>query len=274
MSARLRPRLSRTVAAARWREYRDLLESALDAGYRVVSLEDWVLGGASDPLVLAVRHDVDQHPGSALVMARIERELGIRTTWYFRWRTADPEVVRAVRDAGATVGLHYETLSRLAIARGATDERAVAGLLPEAEVLLRDEVRAFRRAHGPMRSICPHGDSRVPNVRNARLLERKPPGLFDVDFDANDAMRGRGLAHWLTDRSAAEGRWANGTRPADLLAAGVSPILAVVHPNNWVSGPSLWADRLLGALLPGGDQQSEPGSPRRPLRTGSDAPPL
>jgi len=82
-------------------------------------------------------------------------------------------------------------------------------------------------------------------------------------------MRGRGLGHWLTDRTKGEGGWADGPRPAELFGAGVSPILCVVHPNNWSSGPSLWLDRALAAVLPAGDD----GWPLRPLRTGADAPP-
>jgi hypothetical protein len=33
--------------------------------------------------------------------------------------------------------------------------------------------------------------------------------------------------------------------PLNLFVDHRSPILAVIHPNNWVSGPSLWCDRVL-----------------------------
>jgi hypothetical protein len=272
MSARLRPRLSRTFTAARWDEYRRTLEAARDAGYRIAALEDWVFGGHTDGRVLVVRHDVDQHPRSALTMAAIENELGVHSTWYLRWRTADRGVVRELRERGGSVGLHYETLSRLALARAISDAAQAESLVQEACALLRDEIRAFVEIHGPISSICAHGDTRIPAVRNSSLMEDRDPRAFGVEFDANAAMRGRGLAHWLTDRSAADGRWADRVRPEDLFSKGVSPILAVVHPNNWVSGPSLWIDRMLGSALPAGDGGARGRS--RPLRTGSDAPPL
>lgn len=271
-SGRLRPRLSRTVARSRWGEYRRALEEAVAAGYRVVALEQWALGGTGDGPELVLRHDVDQHPRSALTMAAIERDVGVEATWYFRWRTADRHVVRALRQAGASVGLHYETLSRLALERGATEPDEIDALVPQARVMLRREILAFERAHGPIRSICAHGDSRIPAARNGRLLEGEDPASFGVELDANEAMRGRGLAHWLTDRSRAEGSWAGGVDPAQLLAVGASPILCVVHPNNWVSGASLWADRLLAAALP--DRSSVGARGWLPPRTGGDAPPV
>src|SRR5680860_806518 len=268
--ARLRPRLSRTLARARWREYRRLLEQASERGYEVLGVEQWLGGaGSGQGPLLILRHDVDQHPRSALAMARVERELGIRSSWYFRWRTADPGVIAALRGQGCAVGFHYETLSRLALERGVADPAAIAALVPEARRRLGAEIDLFARLHGPLRSICPHGDSRIGLVRNASLVEAVGAAGLGVEFDANEAMRGRGLGHWLTDRSLGEGGWADGPRPAELFDGGVSPILCVVHPNNWSSGPSLWLDRALAAALP----VANGGRLRRPLRTGVDAPP-
>jgi hypothetical protein len=260
------------VARARWAEYRTLLEVALENGYRIIGVEDWVAAAEEDertPL-LVLRHDVDQQPRSVLSMARVERQLGLRSAWYFRWRTADPGVIAALRDEGCTVGFHYETLSRLALRCRAREPWEISVLTPAARATLREEVRAFSRLHGPIRSVCPHGDSRIPQARNARLMRGLDPAWFGVEFDVNEAMRGRDLALWLTDRSRAEGSWANGAKPHELLAARRSPILGVIHPNNWSSGPSLWLDRLLAAALP----KSKNGEARfGPLRTGIDAPP-
>jgi len=268
---RPRTRLSRSVAPARWREYRTLLEAALENGYRVLGVEEWVAGTADgDGPLLALRHDVDQHPGSALAMARVERDLDLRSSWYFRWRTADRRVIAALRDAGHSVGFHYETLSRLALERGVGSAAEVDALVPTARAELRAEIAAFALRHGRLRSVCPHGDSRIPLARNAILLQGCDVAELGVEFDVNEAMRGRGLARWLTDRSRPEGGWAGGVEPAGLLAARRSPLLCVVHPNNWSSGPSLWLDRLLAAVLPKSD---EGGQRRGPLRTGLDAPP-
>ncbi|HEV3071623.1 MAG TPA: hypothetical protein VGY76_09415 [Solirubrobacteraceae bacterium] len=255
--------MSRTLSRARWAEYRDLLRIALGQGYAVLSLEAWLEDptlAAEEPRLL-VRHDVDQHPASALRMAAIERELGVHSTWYFRWRTAIPRVVEAIAAEGHAVGLHYETLTRELLRRGLGAEQAQA-LIPQARELLRAELGAFAQRYGPVRSACPHGDTRMPGVHNGALLLGEEWSQYGLEWDANAAMRSHPLDVWLTDRSAAEGRWKEGIDPIDLLVERRSPILAVVHPNNWVSGAALWWDRTLpGALHTGNDEP--PNQPRR-----------
>lgn len=268
---RIRPRLSRTFSRNRWQEYRNFLSSALEHGYRLVPLEAWVRreDDGDDDRVLIMRHDVDQHPRSALTMAEIESDLGVRSSWYFRWRTAHPDVIRELRERGFEVGLHYETLTRRALAGG---DPASEELIAESRGELREEIAAFSRIFGPIRSAVPHGDSRVPGVRNSELLKGEDCSAYGIEFDGNEAMRGRGIAHWLTDRTTAEGRWKDGTDPEDLLADGESPILCLTHPNNWSSGPSLWIDRALRGVLPASGNGAPTGG--RPIHTGSDRPPL
>jgi hypothetical protein len=269
---RIKPRLSRTLSRGRWDEYRRFLQLAREHGYRLVALEDWVLEGDREvtDLTLILRHDVDQHPRSALTMAGIEEELGVRSSWYFRWRTAHPVVIAAVKDRGFDVGLHYETLTRKALERtalGGVDER----LLDESRGDLRAEIAAFDRLFGPIRSAVPHGDSRVPGVHNGELLQNRDCGDYGIEFDGNEAMNGRNLAYWLTDRSSVEGGWREGVDPAELFASRATPVLCVTHPNNWASGLSLWMDRMLRAVLPTVMPDSN-GARNRPIRTGSDRP--
>jgi hypothetical protein len=268
---RLRPRLSRTFSRSRWSEYRRFLDSAQDHGYRLVPLEEWVRGANGDgERVMIMRHDVDQHPRSALTMAAIESDLGIRSTWYFRWRTAHPAVVSALRERDFEVGLHYETLTRRVL-EGSAGEEISDRELAERRAELREEIAAFEGLFGPIRSVVPHGDSRVPGVRNADLLREQDCSEYGIEFDGNEAMRGRGIAYWLTDRTAAEGRWKDGTDPEELLASGASPILCLTHPNNWASGAALWLDRVLRGVLPR-EGRSAPTA-GRPIHTGSDQPP-
>jgi hypothetical protein len=261
--------LSRTFSRSRFRDYRTLLRTALARRYTVLSLEDFLTrDGVAGERVLILRHDVDQHPASALAMAAIERELNVRSTWYLRWRTADPGVIETLRGAGGEIGLHYETLTRRVLAEGISGPSDLDPLLPPCRRELRDEIAAFAQLFGPIRSVCGHGDTRVPGVRNLRLLEGEDLADYGVRFDANLALRRHSLAVWLTDRSAAEGSWNEGHEPLRLLADGVSPIQCLTHPNNWVGGAQLWLDRGLTAALPA----ARPGARLRIQRSRSDRP--
>jgi hypothetical protein len=228
-------------------------------GYALISLESWLADAEAyaGRDVLILRHDVDQCPASAARMAAIESELGIHSTWYFRWRTAQPKVIQEIRARGHEVGLHYETLTRELLRRGLRAADAQA-LIPEVRPLLRAELAAFADRHGPTRSTCPHGDTRMRGVHNGVLLQGEDLSAYGVRWETNAAVGRLPLDVWPTDRSSVEGRWKDGMDPIDLLIDRRSPILAVVHPNNWVSGLALWWDRML---------------PERFGATGSDVPP-
>ncbi len=266
---RARARLSRTCSAGRWREYRALLEHAGAEGYDIVTLEQWLNDDRGDR-VLILRHDVDQCPAAARRMLAIEQELGVRATWYLRWRTARTRLVEELRAAGGEVGLHYETLSRMVLAdRAAGRESDPERALYAARRTLKRELIAFEVLFGPCRSACAHGDTRVSGVNNAVLLRDQDLGAYGLDFDANASMRSHDLAVWLTDRSKAEGGWRDGLDARAILSSHASPVLLLAHPNNWISGAGLWCDRIARAAFP----EPRLGSPRG-LRTGPDSPPV
>ncbi len=179
-------------------------------------------------------------------------------------------MVSALRAEGFAVGLHYETLSRMAVARELRPEDDLTEAMPRCRELLRQEIAAFAERFGPIRSVCPHGDSRVPFARNALLLRGEDCSAYGVEFDGNEAMRGRELGYWLTDRSRPDGGWKDAVSPDRLLASGVSPILCLTHPNNWVAGPSLWMERALRAML----LRLHRPNARRVVVGGSDEPPI
>ena len=264
--------MNRQAASSRWGEYRSLLTAALDAGYAVVSLDDWVSSAAPPGgRCLILRHDVDQRPAAALKMAEIEGSLGIGSNWYLRWRTAHPRLVAELRERGMPVGLHYETLTRLARQAGRSD--ADAALIERARATLREEIETFSDRFGPIRSICAHGDSRMPGMRNLELVKGEDVTRYGVVYEGTEVLRGVRLGAWLTDRRAA-GCWKDGVKPHDLLASGVSPIMAVIHPNHWSSRGALGFDRLCSRLLP--DPLAGTGwrAPRVLVCRRSDLPPV
>jgi hypothetical protein len=268
---RTRRRFSRTFSRARWPEYRRLLKAALSAGYEVVPLErflDGELAGSERP-ILILRHDVDQHPAAAVEMSDIELELGVTSTWYFRWRTADPTVIAELRRRGGEIGLHYETLTR-EVLRDPPPDAELEARIAAARERLRDEIVEFKRLFGPVRSVSAHGDTRVPGVDNTDLLRDQDWSGYGIAYDANRVMRRHPLAAWLTDRSAAEGGWGDGVDPFALLRDRQTPILLLTHSNNWVSGLSLWRDRVLSRVLP----TPPAGSASRIVRTTADEPPV
>jgi len=58
---------------------------------------------------------VDRKPGNALKMARLEDEMGIRATYFFRIvkESYDEDIIRQIAEMGHEIGYHYENLSEI-----------------------------------------------------------------------------------------------------------------------------------------------------------------
>jgi peptidoglycan/xylan/chitin deacetylase (PgdA/CDA1 family) len=91
--------------------YRDLLMAIRSAGYGFYTFAEWCEGNAKGKFVL-LRHDIDKSPKHALNTARLENDLGITSTYYFRTskNILNPDIVKEIASYGHEVGYHYRDL--------------------------------------------------------------------------------------------------------------------------------------------------------------------
>ena len=69
-------------------KYKDLCLALLDSGYTPLTVYSYlVLEGQKkkNNKLVVLRHDIDRKPKNALRMAESESELGIQSTYYFRF---------------------------------------------------------------------------------------------------------------------------------------------------------------------------------------------
>jgi hypothetical protein len=106
-------------------------------------------------------------------MARIESELGIKSTYYFRARssTFKPAIIEEIADLGHEIGYHYENLSD------------TAGDMEDA---IRDFERNLMRFRAlvPIRTICMHGSplSKWDNRELWKEFDYKAFGLIGEPY--------------------------------------------------------------------------------------------
>ncbi len=139
--------------------YQDLLSTLQDRGYTYQTLAQFM----TNPLekVVILRHDVDRLPGNALKMARLEQEMGIMATYFFRAVpvTWDEDIIREIARMGHEVGYHFENLSMF---KGDMD-KAFADFKTNLERL---------RKLVPVSTVCMHG-SPLSGIDNLDLLRNK-----------------------------------------------------------------------------------------------------
>lgn len=139
--------------------YKRLLQSFLDKGYAIQPFADFLTKPAEGK-VLVLRHDVDEQACNALKMARLEKELGVRATYFFRIvkQSNVPEIINEIRDLGHEIGYHYEDLT---LADG-DFEKAIASF--------KEHLDYFRQYY-PVKTVCMHGSS--ASKYDNRLLWKK-----------------------------------------------------------------------------------------------------
>jgi len=223
--------------------YRILLESVACSNRKAGGVEDFLDGklGFDEPVV--IRHDVDRRPNKAIAMASLEREFGIRTTYYFRTgRKGFPEkAIREIVSLGHHAGYHYETLAQC------------NGNMEAALQLFQQRLGALRSI-AECRTVCMHGSplSKYNNLDLMRGSRWKEYGLLGeaiLSFEKVNIV-------YLTDTG---GNWGcHGNRnvrdrlPGSIKKAAIKPrsisdvlyllehkkvpIYFNIHPERWATG--------------------------------------
>jgi hypothetical protein len=245
MLGRVRNRLySDFLMGSRLDEYRLLLESALEAGYRILSVADaWQMmrdeGSNPERRILVLRLDVDTDPKSAGAMWTVANGLGIRGSYFFRLSTCDPAVMSAMSAAGSEVSYHYEELATVAKRRHLRSASEALAALPEARDLFSANLVRLRERTGlPMRIVAAHGDfvNLRLGVSNSRILD--DPTLrheLGIDLETYDEEFLRHVTSPHTD--VPPPLFWDPMDPQAAMRAGEPLLSVLVHPRHWRADP-------------------------------------
>jgi hypothetical protein len=224
-------------------EYQRLLELARDSGYRLTSLAAWYKHYYSkENRVMVLRHDVDIDPVGAAEMYRIEKAIGARATYYFRWRTMNIGLMRQMLQDGFEVGLHYETLATYCKKHNLRrSEEINATILKTCFAILKDEITRFKKLFGEVQTIASHGDkrNRLIGIPNHVILNHGDPSELGILFEAYDPAILKQFGVYISDSSIAENfAWKYTMTPSEAISRKISPICLLTHPEHWHFRPS------------------------------------
>lgn len=158
--------------------YKSLLITLRNAKYEIYTFEKYLTAERLSEKVLILRHDVDRLAQSAWRMARMEAEMRIRSTYYFRVvpEVYNEKIIKEISNIGHEIGYHYEDLS---LGNG----NWVLGIRNFEKNL--EQLRTIY----PVKTICMHGSplSRFDNRLLWEKYDYRDYGIigepyFDVDF--------------------------------------------------------------------------------------------
>jgi len=229
--------------------YKNLLIALLEANYQPITFEEYFSTKKPEKLVV-LRHDVDRTPGNAIKMAKLENELNIRASYYYRVvaESYDEHSINEIVRLKHELGYHYEDLS---LAKG-NKQKALE--------LFEKHLANFRKFY-TVKTMCMHG-SPMSKYDNRKLWEvynyhdyniiAEP--YFDLNFNKifyiTDASRSWNNEEvTLRDKVSTKFNYEiNHTKDIiKLLKEEKLPheLMISTHPHNWADGSVEWLKILL-----------------------------
>ncbi len=218
-------------------KYHFFCKNLVEHGCHLVTVRDFLLCPKSSNIII-LRHDVDNKPNLALLMAKIEHRLGIKSTFYFRHNkdVFHPKIIKEICDLGHEIGYHYEVLSKM------------DGNFEEAIKLFRYELGNFRKICD-IDTICMHGNT-LSKYDNRDMWKVYNFTDFNIMGEAYLSMGS--ISNYFSDTGRS---WNSKYKLRDLIHNKASPptiqttndlLFYILNSNSKIiyvlSHPEIWAD--------------------------------
>lgn len=223
----------------RWDDYRSLLQQALQHGYRFVRHDQYDQPDYnSSQKYFFLRHDIDSDIKIAKKMFRIEQELGVQSTYYFRLSTLDFDFMQQIHSFGSEVGYHYEEIADYIKKYHLKTPQDVQDSMPKIQDLFVANVKALEERLGfPIQTAASHGDfmNRAFQMPNLRLMNEDVRERAGIRLEAYDECLGRHISFRAADEMYPV-FW-NPSSPVDAIHQNSPVVFALVHPRQWQCAP-------------------------------------
>lgn len=231
--------------------YRQLLLALQQAEYSFFTFEDYCKKKPSGKYVI-LRHDVDLKAAHSLATAKIESEMGIRASYYFRviLQSNQPNIIRQIADFGHEIGYHYEDLSLFS----GDEEKAFEHF--------KKQLNYFRQFYN-VQTICMHGSptSKFDNRDIWKKYDYKELGIIgepyfdflnlsDILYFTDTARMWDGDKYNIRDKAIENHKPKIQVHTTDALINWIKasnnnlPIMITTHPQRWTNSTVEWIKEL------------------------------
>ena len=222
-------------------EYENLLCQAKCYGYKMVGIYDFCRllrdNSIYDMKIIVNRHDVDTSPKIAKKMFEIEKKVYGKdgsSTYYFRNRTIDKELIRDIDEYGYETGYHYEEIANYAKKNKIFNKKDIVNHIDVIQGNLINDLQSFRDETGSKSlTISSHGD--FANVRlgisNYELTrDERIRTLLGIEIEAYDSVVENNVDKRIADHLLVNKFT---TSAIEEMGKGTQIILLLTHPRNW-----------------------------------------
>ena len=230
------------------KKYAKLVKALKDSNYEFQTFEQFIKE-PSDKVVI-LRHDVDRRAINATWLGKIERELDVYASYYFRIvpESNKPNIISEIAAMGHEVGYHYEDLGM------------AKGNFERAHHQYNENLQYFK-SYYPVSTICMHGspENKIDNREIWQKYDYKENGIiaepyFDVDYNEVFYITDTGRA-WNKESVIVRDKVTtnfdipikNIDHMIKMIETGELPkkLMISTHPHRWFNFGLLWFNELI-----------------------------
>ncbi len=218
-------------------DYKKYINYARDKGYSIRTMKDFYhLEDKNSEKNLILRHDVDFKGISTRNMFEAEKELKVKSTYYFRFSTIDVLLIHEMLENEFEVGLHFETIADYIRETGCRRKDEID--IDAMRIRLSNDIKKFEEIIGSkISSCCSHGaeENIKLGISNNVLTEKQDMKMFSVDFEAYDyKMYSKYIDCHIMDANILYNcGFSYKDTPISAVDEGKKNIIFLSHPNHW-----------------------------------------
>ncbi|MFH2125425.1 MAG: hypothetical protein ABIK12_02845 [Pseudomonadota bacterium] len=206
-------------------------------------------------------------------MSRIENELNIQSSYYFRWKTIDIEMINRLKCEGHEIGYHFETIADYVKqeSMGDVNKFNLGNSKSECIKLFEQNLLKFREiTKAPCTTVASHG-SRVNaqlGISNNVLLESQSvKDRLGIVLETYDKKYLKEFDIYISDtQMEVNDGFRYGTNPMAAIDQCIPRIMLLTHPNHWAFSLKTKARRTVKILIFGKSTDKEAFAYRNNLR--------
>jgi len=220
-------------------EYEKLIRIALENGYEHLTVYEFFLLVTENRLdpekkYFIHRHDIDSDLKTTKAMAAIEKQLGIKSSYYFRLSTLDYPLMKALHAEGHEVSYHYEELATYCKKHKIKTPEGAKAVFPICAELFAEKVKQLESDLGfKFHTVASHGDfvNRELGIPNHRFVTPELLAKLNIAAETYDARILDNFSY--TGSDCAYPKFYKPTNPFEAIEAGLPVVYLLSHPKHW-----------------------------------------
>jgi hypothetical protein len=223
-------------------KYDFIIKEALEKGYNVVSMRDYIEKKYDNSKKLFIlRHDVDHFSDGTKMMYEVEKKYKVKSSFYFRNCTYEPALMKKIEAYGSESSLHFEPIADFVKANNIKDRDELYTFKDWEEKslnILKANLDRFRNLlELPCKTIASHGEyeNALVQTPNNFLTENIETYKFlNIELEAYNAEMIEQVTCYISDVPIEiSGGYKYGTTPLQAIENDEQFIMFLSHPNHW-----------------------------------------